>query len=99
MTIDINQYSKNTIILEGYEEAIVGIVNSYDLGGRRILYSKNQILKILEREGRTQSEAEEYFNTNIIGVNYGDESPIFQEVEILPKKKNNNDIVFELLHR
>ena len=46
MKIDIDEYAEGAILLEGLEEAIIGIVEEFG-NGRRILYSKSKILSIL----------------------------------------------------
>jgi hypothetical protein len=65
---DIDEYAEGAIILDGLDEAIIGIVEEFG-NGPRILYSKNKILNILcERDLMTHSEAEEFYDYNIIGL-------------------------------
>lgn len=74
---DIDQYAEGAIILDGLDEAIIGIVEEFG-NGPRILYSKYKILTILcERDLMTMSEAEEYFDYNIIGLYAGEQNPVF----------------------
>ena len=43
MQVDINEYAEGAILLDGLEEAVIGIVEEFG-NGRRILYSKSKIL-------------------------------------------------------
>ena len=74
---DIDEYAEGAIILEGLDDAIIGIVEEFG-NGPRILYSKNKILTILcERDEMTYSEAVEFFDYNIIGLYAGEQNPVF----------------------
>jgi hypothetical protein len=73
---NIESYCEDAIILDGLDDAIIGIVE--DFHGPRILYSKEKILKILEeRDFMTQDEAEEFYDYNIIGLYAGEQNPVF----------------------
>lgn len=89
MIVDIDSYAEGAIILDGFNEAIVGITEEFG-GIKRLLYSKYKILKILQENLMTQSEAEEYYDYNIVGLYAGDQNPIFLDLEIIPIKMNEN---------
>jgi hypothetical protein len=81
MTIDINEYAEGAVLLSDLDNAIIGIVE--DFNGRRILYSKTKILNILMvRDGMTMSEAEEFYDYNILGLYAGEQNPVFLDVEL-----------------
>ena len=42
MTVDLHEYAEGSILLDGLETAIVGIVEEFG-NGNRILYSKTKI--------------------------------------------------------
>jgi hypothetical protein len=95
ITVDIHEYAEGAVLLDGLEDAIVGIVEEFG-NGRRILYSKQRILDILqERDLMTYGEAEEYFDYNIIGGYFGDQNPVFLDMMITPVK-NGDIIVYRL---
>lgn len=74
---DIDEYAEGAIVLDGLDDAIVGVVEEFG-NGPRILYSKNKILEILcERDAMTHSEAIEFFDYNIIGLYAGEQNPVF----------------------
>ena len=80
MDIDIDQYAEGAIILDGLDSAIIGITQEFG-NGPRILYSKNKILEILqERDEMTHSEAEEFYDYNILGLYAGEQNPIFLDI-------------------
>jgi hypothetical protein len=90
MIVDIDNYAEGAIILDGFNDAIVGITEEFG-GIKRLLYSKDKILKILQENNPiTQSEAEEYYDYNIVGLYAGDQNPIFLDLEIIPIKVNEN---------
>lgn len=73
---DIHEYCEDAVILDGLDDAIIGIVE--DFHGRRILYSKDKILQILqERDSMTESEAEEFYDFNIIGLYASELNAVF----------------------
>lgn len=88
--VDINEYAEGAILLDGLESAIIGVVEEFG-NGRRILYSKAKILKILEeRDLMTQSEAEEFFDYNILGLYAGEQNAVFLDLEIEPVENGGN---------
>jgi hypothetical protein len=88
MIVDIDEYAEGAILLDGLEEAIVGIVEEFG-NGKRILYSKPKILSILcERDLMTMEEAEEFYDYNIIGLYAGEQNAVFLDLDITPIKKD-----------
>jgi hypothetical protein len=78
---NIHEFAEGAIILDGLDEAIVGITEEFGTG-RRILYSKDKILDILmKRDLMTYSEAEEFYDYNILGLYSGEQNPIFLVTE------------------
>lgn len=74
---DIDQYCEGAIILDGLDDAIVGIVEDFG-NSPRILYSKDKILQILQdRDGMTYEESEEFYGYNILGLYAGEQNPVF----------------------
>jgi hypothetical protein len=74
---DIHEFAEGAIILDGLDDAIIGIVEEFG-NGPRILYSKPKILNILcERDSMTQSEAEEFYDYNILGLYAGEQNAVF----------------------
>jgi hypothetical protein len=74
---NIHEFAEGAIILDGLDESIVGITEEFGTG-RRILYSKDKILDILmKRDLMTYSEAEEFYDYNILGLYAGEQNPVF----------------------
>lgn len=74
---DINEFCEGAIVLDGLDDAIVGIVEEFG-SAFRILYSRDKILEILQkRDGMTFEEAEEFYGFNILGLYAGEQNPIF----------------------
>ena len=78
---NIHEFAEGAIILDGLDEAIVGITEEFG-NGRRILYSKDKILDILmKRDSMTHSEADEFYDYNILGLYAGEQNPVFLVTE------------------
>lgn len=80
--IDINEYAEGAVLLDGLEDAIIGITEEFG-GNRRILYSRPKIIEILMvRDSMTESEAEEFYDFNILGLHVSEQNPIFLDRDI-----------------
>jgi hypothetical protein len=89
MKIDINEYAEGAVLLDGFHSAIIGIVSEFG-NGPRILYSKSKIIEILEnRDGMTNSEAEEYYDFNILGLYANEQNAVFLDLELTSFKTNH----------
>ena len=90
MTVDIDEYAEGAVLLDGLESAIVGIVEDFGSPGRKMLYSKQGILNILqERDLMTMSEAEEFYDYNILGLHASEQNAVFLDLEITPIKTDD----------
>jgi len=73
----IDEIAEGAILLDGLEDAIIGVVEEFG-NGRRVLYSVDKIINILmERDGMDRSEAEEFYDFNILGLHAGEQNPVF----------------------
>jgi hypothetical protein len=87
MEIDIHEYAEGAVLLDGLEDAILGIVEEFG-NGRRILYSRAKIIQILcERDSMTEEEAQEFYEFNILGLHAGEQNAVFLDI-ILNENKN-----------
>ena len=74
---NIDEIAEGAIILDGLDDAIVGVTVEFG-NGRRVLYSADKILNILmERDGMTWHEAVEFYDYNILGLHAGEQNPVF----------------------
>ena len=90
MLVDIDEYAEGAVLLDGLESAIVGIVEDFGSPGRKMLYSKQRILDILqERDLMTMGEAEEFYDYNILGLYASDQNAVFLDLEITPIKTDD----------
>ena len=90
--IDLDEYAEGAIMLDGFEDCIIGVVEEFG-NGRRLLYSKSKILnKLCERDLMTMSEAEEFYDYNILGLYAGEQNAVFLDVKIIPEVLNENII-------
>ena len=78
---NIDEIAEGAIILDGLDDAIVGVTEEFG-NGRRVLYSADKIINILmERDGMTWHEAVEFYDYNILGLHAGEQNPVFLVTE------------------
>jgi hypothetical protein len=74
---NIFEYCEGAVVLDGLDEAIIGICEEFS-SGPRIMYSKSKILEILQkRDLMTEQESEEFYDYNILGLYAGEQNPVF----------------------
>jgi len=80
MTIEeMKEFAEGAIILDGLDEAIMGIAEEFG-NGYRIVYSKSKIFGILmNRDGMTEEESIEFYEYNILGLYASPQNAIFFE--------------------
>ena len=79
----ITELNPEAIVLDGLDDAIVGVGHSKDLEPR-LIYSVNIIiLTLMKRDKMTLPEAQEFYDYNIADGYFGNHGPIFLE---LPNK-------------
>ena len=69
------------------DEAFIGIATTF---GEKIraVYDINKVIDLLQRQGMTYEEAEEYFDYKIVGSYEGEQAPIFMHTMFLPHRQN-----------
>jgi len=72
---EINELAEGAILLDGFDDCIIGITEEFG-NGPRILYSKEKIINKL-MEDMSEEESLEYFDFNIVGGYFGEQNPIF----------------------
>lgn len=88
MKINLGEYADGAVLLDGFDEAIIGI--SEEFGNEpRIIYNKSKMLEILTYQGMTWEEAVEYYDFNILGLYVSNQNPIFLDIPIKPKKRKD----------
>ena len=60
---------------EDYDTAIIGLVE-LPTGFEVVAYSRNRVIEVLESNGMSHEEANEYFEFNIAGAHMGDLTPV-----------------------
>jgi len=64
------------LMADGFEEALVGFGTRFN--SPVTIYDLNKCISVLvERDGMSREEAEEYMDFNVLGAYVGEETPIF----------------------
>lgn len=71
---EITELNPYAIKLDGYDDCLVGICNSFH--GYLLVYSEEKIIEKLEKE-MSLEKALEYYDYNFLGGNYGTHSPVY----------------------
>jgi len=94
-TLDIDEYAEGAILLTGLEDCIIGVVEEFGTAGRRILYDKRKIIEnLMSNNPMTESEAEEYYDYNILGLYAGEQNAVFLDIFVTPKLKKDGSYEF-----
>ena len=69
------------------DEAFIGIATTF---GEKIraVYDISKVIDLLQRQGMTYEEAEEYFDYKIVGSYEGEQAPIFMHTMFLHHRQN-----------
>lgn len=68
------------LLADGFEDAFLGVTFLTVVGETVAVYSHTACIGILmERDGMTEEEAEEFFEFNVAGAFVGDQTPLFLE--------------------
>jgi len=78
----LDEYAEGAIILDNFDDCIVGIFEKFR-EGNRIVYSKDMIIKKLCEE-MSEEEALEYYDYNILGGYFGEQNPVFLAISSHP---------------
>jgi Ni,Fe-hydrogenase III large subunit len=67
-------FIEGAVKLTDLDEAIIGVAEEFT--GNRIVYSKNKVLEILQKD-MSEEEAIEYYYYNILGLYASEQNPVF----------------------
>jgi hypothetical protein len=82
MIIDIHEVAEGAILLDGLDEAVIGVTEEFG-NGPRVLYSKDKILEIfMNRDGMSFEESIDFYNFNVLGLYAGEQNPIFLDINL-----------------
>lgn len=67
---------------DGYDDCIIGIATPF--GAEPVLaYDRSKVIKtLMERDGMSREEADEFFEFNIAGAWVGEGTPVFIDTEV-----------------
>jgi hypothetical protein len=73
------------LLADGFERAFLGVVFLTVVGETVAVYDRAVCITVLvERDGMTEEEAEEFFEFNVAGAFVGDQTPLFLERQAYP---------------
>lgn len=66
------------LMADGLDDCLIGVARIFNK--RIAVYDTSKVLAMLEAQGMTAEEAEEYFEFNIVGAFVGENTPAFMDV-------------------
>lgn len=66
------------LFADGFDAAICGLGRQFNR--YMVVYDREKCIIILQGQGMTREEAEEYFEFNVVGAYVGESTPMFLEV-------------------
>jgi hypothetical protein len=71
------EYINDILLADGFEEAFIGVAESFDDAPRACYDSAKCIDILIKRDGMDCGEAVEYFEFNVRGAYLGEYTPVF----------------------
>jgi hypothetical protein len=75
------EIDEEVILFDGYEEALVGYGYTFASNGHLVvaIYDYNKCLECLLKQGMSEEDAIEWFETNTLGCYAGKNQPVFMK--------------------
>ena len=74
----VASHNEEAVLADGFDEAFIGMVDRCGLPAPVVLYDKGKCIQILiDRDGMTYEDAEEFFDFNVTGACVGEYTPMF----------------------
>ena len=74
----VEQFDEDVLLADGFDRALLGIGRAAN-GLAIAVYCRNRCISVLQEQGMTRLEAEEYFDYNVQGAYVGERTPMFVE--------------------
>mgnify|MGYP003124033964 CR=1 FL=1 len=75
-------HDEEVIVIDGLDKAFLGFAERYSFSHPVAVYDRNLCVRLVgEKHGISPEEAEEFFESNILGTWFGDQTPIFITLE------------------
>lgn len=72
----------------GFEDCVIGVAYDKTVSTNRLVYSRSKCIDLLvERDGMTFEEAEEFFDFNVVDAYVGNKTPLFVDDEMFDVEK------------
>lgn len=77
---DVNRYADTSgeelLVADGFDACIVGIAQQFNKSF--VVYDRAKVIKtLMTRDGMTKTDAEEFFEFNVVGAFVGEHTPAF----------------------
>lgn len=80
----INDDDDRPLLADGFEEALIGFATPWQNQHKKVaVYNRSKCIEILmDRDGMSDTDAEEFFEFNTEGAYVGEQTPIFVDTDI-----------------
>ena len=78
---------------DGFEDCVIGVTYDKHVSTYRLVYSRTKcILHLVERDGMTIEEADEFFDFNVVDAYVGNKTPLFVDDEMFDGEEPHNKL-------
>ena len=73
--LSLKEEYPDLLIMDGFDEAIIGVVSRMDL--EVVCYDLDKVIKLLMKQGMDEQDSWDWYQFNMIGSWMGEKTPVF----------------------
>lgn len=74
---ELSELNPDALLADGFEQALIGYTANHHHPHVAIYDARKCVAVLVERDGMTEDEAEEFFSMNTLGAYVGENGPLF----------------------
>jgi|TARA_R110001583_G_scaffold143923_2_gene295976 hypothetical protein len=75
-------HDEEVIVIDGLDKAFLGFAERYSFSRPIAVYDRDVCIRVIaNKNGFSDTEAEDFFQANVLGTWFGDQTPIFVTLE------------------
>ena len=79
-------HDEEIVVIDGLDKAFLGFAERYSFTRPIAVYDRDVCIRLItERNGLSNEEAEDFFETDVLGTWFGDQTPIFVTLESITR--------------
>ena len=79
-------HDEEIVVIDGLDKAFLGFAERYSFTRPIAVYDRDVCIRLItERNGLSNEEAEDFYETDVLGTWFGDQTPIFVTLESITR--------------